>query len=262
MKVKRKQSGFTLTEMTVVVVTIALLVGIGLPAVRALLKSFESESGAKSMISSALASARAIAAKEQSYAGIRFQKAYDTNPMNASQYMVFIIHDDKILRSVRGNLGCRAVEGLNPIKLPDSVGVMDLKLGSQAGEKVSTDGEIGDPVNDTYKLGLVDVTTFSILFSPSGKLLLHTHKAQNGNNINDSVFNTKSSILNKIGMFLEDQDPDSIQPVDELSRSHFFIYDRAQFKQAYNRGRAWSDYLRKLKAIYINAYTGTMISTD
>ena len=256
MKVKRKQSGFTLTEMTVVVVTIALLVSIGLPAVRALLKSFESESGAKTMISSALASARAIAAKEQSYAGIRFQKAYDSNPMNASQYMVFIIHDDKILRSVRGNLGCRAVEGLNPIKLPDSVGVMDLKLGSQDDEKVNMDGEINDP----YKL--VDVTTFSILFSPSGKLLLHRHKAQNGNNINDSVFNTKSSILNKIGMFLEDKDPDSIQPVDELSRSHFFIYDRAQFKQAYNRGRAWSDYLRKLEPIYINAYTGTMISTD
>ncbi len=263
MKVKRRQSGLTLTEMAVVVATIALLVGIGLPAVRALLKSFESESGAKTMISSALASARAIAAKEQSYAGIRFQKAYDPSapdPMNASQYMVFIIHDTQIKPSVRGNLGCRAVEGLNPIKLPDSVGVMDLKLGSQTDEKVNTDGEINDP----YKL--VDVTTFSILFSPSGKLMLHTHKAQNGNNIgniiNDSVFNTKSSIQNKIGMFLEDQDQASIQPVDELSRSHFFIYDRAQFKQAYNRGRAWSDYLRKLEPIYINAYTGTMISTD
>ena len=39
MKVKRRQSGLTLTEMAVVVATIALLVGIGLPAVRALLEA-------------------------------------------------------------------------------------------------------------------------------------------------------------------------------------------------------------------------------
>lgn len=246
MKVKRKQSGITLTEMTVVIVTIALLVGIGLPAIRAFMRSFESRSGTKSMISSALASVRAMALKNQRYAGIRFQKVYDPcdpDPIKASQYMVFIIHDTQIKPSVRGNLGCRAIEGLQPIKLPDSVGVMDLMLGALGDERVDTDGEISNLNNDPKKLALVDVTTFSILFSPSGKLILHTHK-----------------FTSQIGMFLEDQA--SIQPVNELSRNNFIIYDRAEFRRAYNRSRAWSDYLRKLEPIYINAYTGTLISTD
>ncbi|MHC4169537.1 MAG: pilus assembly FimT family protein, partial [Planctomycetota bacterium] len=74
MKTKSRQSGLTLPEMTVVVTIIALLTAIGLPAVRALLNSYQNRSGAHSMISAALASARAIAAKEQHYAGIRFQQ--------------------------------------------------------------------------------------------------------------------------------------------------------------------------------------------
>ena len=59
MKTKSKQSGLTLPEMVVVIATIALLVGFGLPAIRSLLNSFESQSGAKTMISASLASARA-----------------------------------------------------------------------------------------------------------------------------------------------------------------------------------------------------------
>ena len=88
--------GVTLVEMMVVVAIAALMVGLTIPAANMLLNSFESESGAKSIISSALASARAIAAKEQRYAGIRFQKHYDPNnpdPLNESQYIIFIVQD-------------------------------------------------------------------------------------------------------------------------------------------------------------------------
>ena len=88
MRTKTEQSGFSLTEMVVVIAAMTILVAFGLPAVRALLHSFESQSGTKSTISAALATARAIAAKEQHYAGIRFQQDLDGN-----QYMVFIIHD-------------------------------------------------------------------------------------------------------------------------------------------------------------------------
>ena len=88
MRIRTKQSAVTLTEMTVVIASVALLVGLGLPAIRAFHDSFESRSGARSMISAALASARAIAAKEQRYAGIRFQKAYHPQgPLEADQYM-------------------------------------------------------------------------------------------------------------------------------------------------------------------------------
>ena len=94
MRNKRRQAGVTLVEMTVVVAIAALMVGLTIPVANMLLNSFESESGAKSIISSAMASARAIAAKEQRYAGIRFQKRYDPNnpdPLNESQYIIFII---------------------------------------------------------------------------------------------------------------------------------------------------------------------------
>jgi Tfp pilus assembly protein FimT len=71
-----KHSGVTLTELAVVIATIALLTTIGLPAIRALLKSFESDSGARDMISAALSGARAIAAKEQRYAAFGFSRIW------------------------------------------------------------------------------------------------------------------------------------------------------------------------------------------
>ena len=74
MKTKSRQSGITLTEMTLVVASISLLAVFGVPAVRTFLKSFESVGGTRSMIGAALSSARAIAAKEQRYVGIGFQQ--------------------------------------------------------------------------------------------------------------------------------------------------------------------------------------------
>ena len=121
-----RRKGVTLTEMVVVVSIAALMLGLAVPATNMLLNSFESESGAKSIISAALASARAMAAKDQRYAGIRFQKRYDPNnpdPLNESQYIIFIVYDHD--RTGLAN-GFRAADGIQPIKLPDSIGVMDL----------------------------------------------------------------------------------------------------------------------------------------
>ena len=276
MRTKSKQSGLTLTEMTVVVASIVLLAAIALPAIRAFFNSFETESGAKTMISAALSSAHAIALKERRYAGIRFQKAYNPynpDPLTAPQYMIFIIYDPCIPPSVQGNLGCRVVKGLKPIKLPDNIAVMDLLLGSNGDAIVDTDAEMNDP----RRLGLVDATTFSILFSPSGKLVLHIHKAQQSGP-DDDVFNTKNYIEsramqgNRAAIFIEDTEQGQpsdpflvcIQPIDESSRSNFIIYDARKFKQACDRNQPYSGYLYTLipEAIYINPYTGTIISTD
>ena len=57
----RRTTGLTLIEMTLVVATMALLMGFAVPAVRSLMTSFQTQSGVKSMIEAALSSARARA---------------------------------------------------------------------------------------------------------------------------------------------------------------------------------------------------------
>ena len=210
------------------------------------------------MISAALASARAIAAKEHHYAGIRFQKAYDPNdpdPLNAPQYMVFIVLEEP---SNMGGLtiGFRAVEGINPIKLPDSVGVMDLR--KNYNEKVV------DVISD---VDITDTTTFSIIFSPSGKLVIHDVRVRNRDGdyrpINpddsmDDIFNSPVNIdIHNTGMFVQD-DYAHLGLGTEPSRNRFIIYDKSEFNKV-DENRRWSDYLKYLELIYINPYTGTMI---
>lgn len=275
MKTRYKQSGRTLAEMTVVIAAIVLLGSFGLPAVRSFLDSFESGTGTRSVISAAMASARAVAAKEQRYAGIRFQKAYHPDgPLKAGQYMVFIVYDFDKTGLVSG---FRAVEGLEPIKLPDSVGVMDMRyrpdLLSPPG-----DGFIDNDVEISNLDMLRDTTAFSIIFSPSGKLVIHDVQVRNrdgyvdsaGNtNISyDDIFNKKAQVEAGIGMFYQDDffgvwwSPfPNLGLGPEESRRSFIIYDRLEFKRAYDRGQAYSGYLVKLvpEMIYINPYTGIMI---
>jgi len=295
MRTRSKQSGLTLPELAVVIATIALLVGFALPAVRALLNSFETQSGAKALISTALSSARAIAAKEHRYAGVRFQR-----DLSGNQYMIFIVQDPAIMA-----YGFRAVEGVKPIKLPESVSVMDLTvvLNRNVSNPVNPVSEyrIDDPsslltdadrdarIDEPRELS--DVTTFSIIFSPGGKLLIHGVRVRNkdgfvdsANNTNisyDDVFNKKEQVDQKYngfdrnavppgaGQFYQDDYFDGTLPDFSLgpepSRSSFVIvYERDKFEQALANGRAWSDYLKQVapNRIYINSYTGTMILPD
>ena len=81
------------------------------------MKSFESGGDTKSIINAALSTARAVAAKEQCYTGIRFALDFNDN-----QYMIFIIHDPE---KTGLSSGFRALEGQKPIKLPDDSRVID-----------------------------------------------------------------------------------------------------------------------------------------
>ncbi len=267
---KLRQSGLSLIEMSVIIAVIALLVSLSVPAVRAFMKSFETEGGARSMVSAALSSARTIAMKEQKYAGIRFQKACLsrdlTRPLDgfleAPQYMTFIIHEEP-QKMDNLTIGFRAVEGLKPIKLPDTVGVID----------ISSIADNGDIDEDSE---LSNATSFSVIFSTSGKLIIHDVRVRNKDGVYqpdndvpkkismDDVFNSAYNI-NKygLGMFIQD-DYQILGLYEEPSRRDFIIYDKNEFKQAYERGRAWSDYLVRVVAdkIYINPYMGTIVSQD
>ena len=295
MRTRSKQSGLTLPELVVVIATIALLAGFGLPAIRALLNSFETQSGAKTLISTALASARAIAAKEHRYAGVRFQR-----DLSGSQYMIFIVQEPKIMA-----YGFRAVEGVKPIKLPETVSVMDLTIvpdrNVQNPANPQLEFRIDDPsrsLTDAQKDAMIDepaeisdMTTFSIIFSPAGKLVIHGVRVRNrhgfvdsANNTDlsdDDVFNKKQQVDQKYngfdrnavppgaGMFYQDDYYGAAWPGlslgPEPSRNSFVIvYERKRFEQAIANGRAWSDYLAQTapERIYINSYTGTMILPD
>jgi hypothetical protein len=227
------------------------------------------------MISAGLASARAIAAKEQRYAGIRFQNRYQEGG-HGCQYIIFIVQDPEILAN-----GFRAVEGLQPIKLPDSVGVMDLMVRTdhrpnrfgaenpddrplEAGDLDDTDA--GNLVDDR-NIYITDTTSFSIVFSPSGKLVIHNVRLRNRdghyrpvspNDSMDDIFNSPENIENRnIGMFVQDDYAEHGLGA-EKSRNRFVIYDRSLFDEMDEDGRF--DYLHDLDVIHINPYTGTMIN--
>ena len=123
-----KFNGITLMELMISLVVIAMLVVISIPATRSFRDSLESTS-VRGMINSIIASARAIAAKEQKYAGVRFQQ----DP-NGFQYAIFILHDTSL-----SAYGFGAIEGLKPMKFPKTFAVMDLKLGNS---QDSIDGRV------------------------------------------------------------------------------------------------------------------------
>jgi prepilin-type N-terminal cleavage/methylation domain-containing protein len=276
MRLKSKedlQFGLTLIEMAVVIVVIALLVSLGLPAVRTFFDSFNSENSTRTMISAALASARAVAVKEHRYAGIRFQQEYNPeSPLKANQYMIFIIHNPEFAPYGTRFLanGFTAKQGQKPLKLPDTLGVMDLTIDQN--QIVDSDIELANTKEFT------DTTSFSIIFSPSGKLVTHDVQIRNRDGIyqpnNDdpnttsaddifnSVYNISAPHIKK-GMFVQDDYPD-LGLVKEPSRNSFIIYQKDKFNQAYQKGQPWSDYLIRLvsKTLYVSPYTGTVISPD
>ncbi len=273
MRTSCKKFGFSLTEMVVVVAILALLTGIGLPAIRSLQKSFETGSGVTATINATFSTARAIASKEQRYAGVRFQLDIQGN-----QYMIFIIHDPE---KTKLSSGFRALDGQKPMKLPDDFRVVDMLI--QANETT------GKPLNSgTYLQNidvkdytassnsgyLRDISCFSVIFSPAGRLVVHDVRVRNRDGIfrpdngesKDDVFNSLASIQNRnIGMFIQD-DYEAYGYGKEVSANVFYIYDKNIFDNigktvtVAEAGQQRYNYLKSLKPVFINQYTGTIVT--
>jgi Tfp pilus assembly protein PilE len=278
MRTRYKYFGLTLTEMVVVIATIALLATLGLPAIRALIESFETTSSVRDMISTALSGARAIAAREQHYAGVRFQMDSAGN-----QYMIHIVHDPE---KTGLSSGFRAVKGLKYMKLPEHIRAVDLMVranhspnpaGAQDASSVPLAVTGLDDTNqqnlgpDGKNIYITDTSTFSIIFSPTGKLTIHDVRVRNRDGIyqpdntivtklsEDDIFNSPENIKNLgVGMFVQD-DYAQLGLGAEPSRNRIITYDRNQFDKLDAQGKF--DYLNSLEPIYINPYTGTIISS-
>jgi hypothetical protein len=124
---------------------------------------------------------------------------------------------------------------------------------------------------DGKNIYITDISTFSIIFSPTGKLVIHDVRVRNEDGIyqpdnsvatrlsEDDIFNSPENIENLgIGMFIQDDYADRGLGA-ELSRNSLIIYDKIQFDKLDAQGKY--DYLNSIEPIYINSYTGTMISS-
>ena len=255
MNYRATKRGFSITEVLVVVAIVALLVGLGVAAAKQIRNSLESSTGVKSLIGAALSNARATALKEQKYTGVRFQQNSE-----GRQYMTLVVYDDQIGEMLPGNIGLRAVTGRKPNPLPVNVGVMDMYV------KADYDGDVMTSINNVMAnekliavdadinsgIHLLDATTFTILFAPSGKLVTHSLRVSRTTIAGGDIFNSSG------GMFVEDDKNISDGYQIEMSRKAFVIFAKDEFDKTAVDKR-WSSYLVNLDVLYINPYSGEVL---
>ncbi len=282
---RSKQSGLTLVEMTVVVGAVALLAVLGLPAIKKLMHSMEASVGARTLINSALANAKATAVKERKCTGVRFQQ-----DINGDQYLTLIIHDQAATGLAPG---FRAVKGFEPIKLPRNVRVADLHIrtnhssasvedsekidsGHLVDDYVDINGNTVDPQTydePYFHVAINDITCFSIVFSPSGKLVIRNVRVRNTdgqpdpdtqNDSADQVFNGYDNIMdNNIGLLLQD-DYAEVGLGEEKSRNSFIIYDKKFLEGLVDETVKYNylDTLQEDEKKFVNPYTGRIIGNN
>ncbi len=266
---RAKKSGLTLTELIVTMSIVAVIAGIGLPAANQLQKSFESSSRLHDVVAAALSNARASALARGIYTGIRFQQ-----DARGDQYMIFIEQDNNVKPGIVGNRGFRAMQGRNPIRLPKRGTMMDMRLKADYSVVDPYTTEISllplyspvaltDAARDNYlqqQEVLLDLQTFSIIFTPAGKLIQATLKVSFASppgkpDIGRDIFDE----ITGDAMFTHDDDAEHDGLQIESSRNHFVIVDKMEFNEVLPAKR-WSSYLQYLKQFYINPYTGEIIN--
>ncbi|MCE5184724.1 MAG: prepilin-type N-terminal cleavage/methylation domain-containing protein [Planctomycetaceae bacterium] len=258
MSKNRRQSGLTLTELLVVVAVMAILMGIAVPAVKQVMNAFDSGTGVRQLINAALSSARAIAIREQTYAGVRFQQDKE-----GRAYMIFIVKDEAATGLA---CGFRAMTGRKPMPLPEDTALIvhqnftndDLNTLTPAGQA-----------------GWNNASVFSVIFSPQGRLVIHDVRVRNKDGMtetdstatlsNDSIFNTKPKVDAGIGLFYQDDyfpggwSPD-LGLGKESSVQDFILYSRSDLQNVPVMKR-WSEFFAQKQSLaeYISPYTGELV---
>jgi prepilin-type N-terminal cleavage/methylation domain-containing protein len=276
----KKIQAMTLTEILVVMSVMVILLAIAAPVARKLAQSLGESTGTRSIISAAMANARAIAIREQKYAGVRFQQ-----DSNGQFYLTLVINKDTGLAD-----GFRIVEGKKPMKFPENIGIMD---GKWVTRNLNPNGTLSTPTIDNTldnthlsdnatnfldgkQVYYWDACTFSIVFSPSGKLVTQQVRVCNKDGYgytdaasyptsNDKVFNKQSVVDLGNAMFYQDDyggatllgGGKNYRIAVEMSRTSFILFDKREYAKK-DAGYRW-DFLGSLGTEFVNPYTGELV---
>jgi hypothetical protein len=268
-----RHSALTLVEILVVLGIMAVLFAVGVPAVKKIVESFDSSANVRSVITAALSHARSIAMSDGTWAGLRFQQ--DTL---GNQYMILIRYDYDATGLADG---FRAVENRKPMKLPESIGVMDLIWYNPNLSPPREEPIADDSILDPSKLGdraLRNTTTFSVVFSKEGRLATHDVQVMvrdvryvfvpppatmNYEPSQDDIFNTQPNVdlaakANPPKRMFYQDNYSALGLSKEPSRNSFVIYDKKKFN-AVPAAKRWSLCLKSLPTDYVNPGTGELV---
>lgn len=258
---KNYNSGISLLEVVTTVAILVLLGTLSMPAIDQFIDSMSSSGSVEMMVRSALSSARVMAMERQRNVGIRFQRDY----LTGRQYIIFIEYEGPELITI--TTGYKAVEGIKPVQLPDTMEVLDRNVRTNTTSAINSSAQS----IDAYALLITevgrkeDLRAFSIVFSPKGQLIQTEVRVRNRDGVedpgitesNDDVFNSWQNIEAGYGQFVQD-DYASLGYGREYSRVGFAIVNKKEFD-------SWTDlakcvYLTKNEYRYfVSVYGGELI---
>lgn len=162
--------GFTLVEMMVTLIIIALIVASILPSAVALFKA-GADSQAKNLLSSQLAAARALAMYSDTYAGVHVQMADNPGKFykNAAGkcYMAVVKYNPTAGAPGPAAGTFSLADGYSPVKVPGTYAFGEV---SPVHVNGATYQQLSDGTNQN------DFRSFTIVFSPTGEVVIYVNQ--------------------------------------------------------------------------------------